>query len=332
MTAQTMPVLSCAFAPSLATPEHIELAESLGYHRAFVYDSPALYADPWMTLALAATRTERIGLGVATLVPSLRHPLVNAAALATLAGLAPGRVSAAFGTGLTGRMLLGQRPQHWVEVSEYVRVVQALLQGEETEWDGRPVRMLQADGFTAARPMEISILIAADGPRGTGVATAGSHGVITARKPRAPTEPAPVLLVFGTVLDDGEPATSARAVAAAGPALAVAYHALYEATGAGVDRLPGGSVWRESVETVAAERRHLAVHDGHLVQLNEHDELMLPPALHLLEQRTMTGSRADIRERLIDLSDSGVAEVAYQPIGPDIGRELRAFAEAAGTA
>jgi 5,10-methylenetetrahydromethanopterin reductase len=35
--------LSCAFATSLETPRHVEVAEQLGYERAWVYDSPALY-------------------------------------------------------------------------------------------------------------------------------------------------------------------------------------------------------------------------------------------------------------------------------------------------
>ena len=30
------------------------LAERLGYRRSWCYDSPAMYADPWMVLALAA--------------------------------------------------------------------------------------------------------------------------------------------------------------------------------------------------------------------------------------------------------------------------------------
>ena len=62
-----MPVISCVFAPSLDTPAHIELAERLGYRRAWCYDSPAAYADPWMVLAPAAGRTRAIGLGPASL-------------------------------------------------------------------------------------------------------------------------------------------------------------------------------------------------------------------------------------------------------------------------
>jgi len=35
--------LSCAFATAMATPDHVAVAESLGYRRAWLYDSPALY-------------------------------------------------------------------------------------------------------------------------------------------------------------------------------------------------------------------------------------------------------------------------------------------------
>ncbi|MCA1837817.1 MAG: LLM class flavin-dependent oxidoreductase, partial [Actinobacteria bacterium] len=53
--------VSCAFATALDSPDNIALAERLGYHRAWVYDTPQQSPDVWMTLALAAQRTERIG-------------------------------------------------------------------------------------------------------------------------------------------------------------------------------------------------------------------------------------------------------------------------------
>jgi 5,10-methylenetetrahydromethanopterin reductase len=49
--------ISCAFATARSTPEHIALAEQLGYRRAWCYDSPGLYPDVWMILGLAAART-----------------------------------------------------------------------------------------------------------------------------------------------------------------------------------------------------------------------------------------------------------------------------------
>jgi 5,10-methylenetetrahydromethanopterin reductase len=286
-----------------------------------------------MVLALAAARTRAIGLGPASLVPSLRHPVVTAAALATLAGLAPGRVSTAFGTGLTGRMLLGERPMRWAEVEEYVRAVRALLRGEEVSRNGSVLRLSQPPGFAAGLPADVAVLIAADGPMGRAVAAGLGDGVLTTRVPRDPAAGGgrQVLLSFGTVLDDGEDAASPRAVAAAGPALAAAYHAIYEAKGPdGVDKLPGGREWREAVEAVEPSRRHLTVHDGHLATLSRHDEALLAKAAPLLAKWTMTGTKADIGARLRALTASGITEVAYQPIGPDIPRELTAFAAAAG--
>ena len=43
--------ISCAFPPVPRTPDHIVLAEELGYETAWVYDTPALQLDCWMTLA-----------------------------------------------------------------------------------------------------------------------------------------------------------------------------------------------------------------------------------------------------------------------------------------
>jgi 5,10-methylenetetrahydromethanopterin reductase len=95
--------ISCAFATSSDSPAHVAIAEELGYQRAWLYDSPAVYPDVWMVLSRCAERTSRIGLGPGVLVPSLRHPMVNAAAIAELVGQAPGRVAVAIGSGFSGR-------------------------------------------------------------------------------------------------------------------------------------------------------------------------------------------------------------------------------------
>src|ERR1044071_4532469 len=99
--------ISYATPTTLESPEHVVLAEELGYARAWFYDTPQQSPDVWMTLARAAERTDRIGLGPGVLVPSLRHPMVNAAGAAGLEARAPGRVAVAFGTGWTGRRAMG---------------------------------------------------------------------------------------------------------------------------------------------------------------------------------------------------------------------------------
>jgi alkanesulfonate monooxygenase SsuD/methylene tetrahydromethanopterin reductase-like flavin-dependent oxidoreductase (luciferase family) len=158
--------ISCAFPTALDSPDHIALAEQLGYDRAWLYDTPQQSTDVWVTLALAAERTERIGLGPGVLVPSLRHPMVNAAATANLAALAPGRVVVAFGTGFTGRRAMGYRAIKWAFMEEYIRAYRGLLRGETVEWEGARMRMLHPPGHGAERPVEVPISIAALGPKG----------------------------------------------------------------------------------------------------------------------------------------------------------------------
>jgi 5,10-methylenetetrahydromethanopterin reductase len=45
---------------------------------------------------------------------------------------------------------------------------------------------------------------------------------------------------------------------------------------------------------------------------------------------TFTGEAEGLRQRVRDLAARGVTEIAYQPKGPDIARELTAFATMAG--
>jgi 5,10-methylenetetrahydromethanopterin reductase len=319
--------VSCAFPPGPEVAEHAVVAESLGYERAWLYDSPALYPDVWVTLARVAERTERIGLGPAVLIPSLRHVLVQATAIATLESLAPGRTVAALGTGFTGRMALGQKPLPWSTVEEYLRQLRALLRGEQVEVDGSVVRMIPPSGFLPARPIDVPILVAANGPRGLEVAKELGDGVMTIGSGQPEFDWCAVL-AFGTVLDEGEQPTSSRALEAAGPALTVVYHGMYEANPAAVDSLPGGPEWRESVESLPASVRHLTIHEEHLVRVTERDTPLLDG--HNVAAFTWTGSPRQLRGRLDELEAAGATEILYAPMGPDVPRELAAFAAMAG--
>src|SRR5204863_1453424 len=176
--------LSCAFPAAVGHVEHAALAESLGYRRVWFYDSPALYEDVWMVLALAARETSRVGLGPAALVPDLRHVLVTASAIATLEELAPGRAIVAIGTGFTGRMVLGQRPLPWSFVERYVRSLRALLRGEQVEVGGRLVQMIHPEGYGPSRPIATPILVGANGPKGLAVANELGDGVMCAFNPQ----------------------------------------------------------------------------------------------------------------------------------------------------
>lgn len=328
--------ISCAFATSSDTPSHVQVAEALGYRRAWLYDSPALYPDVWMILQRCAERTSRIGLGPGVLVPSLRHPMVNAAAIAELVDQAPGRVAVAVGSGFTGRFTLGKRPMPWRHVADYVRCLKALLAGETGEWEGAKIRMLHLPGFGAQRPVQVPILIGADGPKGLAVAAELGDGVFSAAVPQPDAVKLAdwrALLTYGTVLDEGEELTSARVADAAAPGAVVMYHAVYERGGAAaVDALPGGRDWREAVEASPKDERHLAIHEGHLVKANPRDEPHVADLIPLITATSLTGTAEQVAERVAGFGALGVTELVYQPAGSDIERELRVFASATGLA
>jgi 5,10-methylenetetrahydromethanopterin reductase len=322
-----MPVtLSCAFATSMSTHEYVAVAESLGYERAWLYDSPALYPDVWVTLARAAERTSTIGLGPGVLIPSLRHPMTNAAAIATLVDLAGAdRVAVAVGTGFTGRFALGQRPLRWADVAVYVRTLRALLRGETAEWEGAKIRMLQPDGYGAPRPIEVPILLGAAGPKGVATAREVGDGVFMAGAPPVGGFDWEAQLFFGTVLDDGEDETSPRVMEAAGHSCAVLYHFI-SANRLPMELVPHGEEWKAAYDEVPADERHLAIHDRHLIALNERDRAFITP--DVLRAMGAVYTPVELHERLDGLAAAGMTEIAYQPAGPDIPRELEAFAKA----
>ncbi|MBK7948275.1 MAG: LLM class flavin-dependent oxidoreductase [Deltaproteobacteria bacterium] len=320
--------LSLSLPPGPRTLEYARLAEELGYCRLWLYDSPLLYGDVWVALARVAEATSRLGVGPGVLVPGLRHVATNAAAIATLETLAPGRVAVAVGTGFTARRLLGKPPLSWKRVEAYVVALRALLHGEAVEIDGELVRMIHPDGYAPPRPIRTPILVAASGPRGSEIARAIGDGVMTFAAPPSGFAWCAVVQ-SGTVLDPGESFTSSRVFDALAPGIALIYHSVYEAAGAGVDQLPGGAAWRAAIDREPARTRHLVLHEGHCVAPPARERALLDPDLGAM---TFSGSASELAGRVAGLVAAGATELVYSPAGADVPRELRAMACAVGTA
>jgi len=323
--------ISVAFPPIPETPAHIELAEQLGYDTAWVYDTPALQLDVWMILALAAQRTDRIKLGPGVLIPSLRHPMVTASAIATLVGLVgEERVIIGAGTGFTGRRAMGQKPLKWAEFPEMIKQVQALLRGETITVDGKSTAMLHWDSQAPDRPIEVPWILGVNGPRGLNTAAEIGCGVFTSRpRPDANYEKLDdvILLTSGAVMSGDETVDSPRVIETAGPWVSVAYHAFLEQNDQRLETLPNAQQFRELVEQVPEDERHLHVHAGHLTHLNDIDrEVVVGDSMFL---SPFTLPEAEVKGRIDELESQGITEIAYQPMG-DLEREMRAFASAAG--
>jgi 5,10-methylenetetrahydromethanopterin reductase len=321
-------LISCGVAPGPMSAGLAVAAEELGYNRIFLFDSAAIWEDTFIHLALIAERTTRIGLGTAVLVPTQRPVMTMAAAIGTIARLAPGRLVCAFGTGFTARRCIGQEPMTMASFGNYLRQLKGLLQGATVEVDGQLVRMMHWDEMALQRPIDVPLWISAFGPKGRQLARELAAGLIGMAEGGGAVQPGMPTAAFvsGTVLAEGEAPDSARAVAAVAPWRVSQYHMAYETDPNSVDALPGGRAWREMLETEGPLNEvHLRLHEGHVTHITDRDRPLLPH----LTYRGMIGGAQQIRREIAELEAKGITEIIYSPAGPDMRRELQTFMAAA---
>ena len=98
-----------------------------------------------------------------------------------------------------------------------------------------------------------------------------------------------------------------------------------------VPDIPGGKEWLAVIDERAEAERHLDVHVGHCIHLNDADRAAwAATGGALLPATTITGTADEIKARIDELGAKGVTEVVFQPCGPDIRRELEAMHAAVG--
>jgi 5,10-methylenetetrahydromethanopterin reductase len=138
-------------------------AEALGAVAILVADE-GTDRDLYVTLAALAQCTRRVLLFGAVTNSHSRHPVAAAAAFASLAELAPGRIVAGFGTGgsrVFGPMGLSPR-RPFTALVECVDIVQALWRGEVVDHHGEFSVCRAALPWT---PGALPLAIAGRGPR-----------------------------------------------------------------------------------------------------------------------------------------------------------------------
>jgi len=326
--------VSVALPPAFESAHHIATAEKLGYRRAYLYDTPFEGGDLWLTLHRAAELTTSIELGPGVLIPTQRHPMVNAAQTVSLHRLAPGRTVVAFGRGFSTCAAIGQPPIEWSYMKAYIRAYRELLAGEVVDWDGAPIKLMLTSAEADALPLRIPLLVASMIPEGFDLAkSVGADGLISIGKviPEQRDFGRAVVAVMGTVIDELEDPIGERVRLAVGaPWAAATYHLVYTTQGAdAVHQMPGGSAWLDVIAKFPERERHLHVHQGHMVEMNEADLAGWRAGGHVsLASATLSGSADKLRRAVAAMAQAGATEVLYEPSGPDIARELEAFISA----
>jgi 5,10-methylenetetrahydromethanopterin reductase len=112
-------------------------AERAGASHVFVADE-GTERDLFVVLSVLAQSTSRVLLGAGVTNPLTRHPVALAAAFASLAELAPGRIVAGFGTGGTRTLSpMGIEPDRpYTALAQCLDAVEGLLAGKEISLEG----------------------------------------------------------------------------------------------------------------------------------------------------------------------------------------------------
>ncbi|MEV7279846.1 LLM class flavin-dependent oxidoreductase [Streptomyces sp. NPDC093111] len=325
-------------------------AEELGLHSFWVYDTPMVHGDPFVTLSLCAKATRRIRLGIGATSPALRSAPASASGFASLNALAPGRIICGVGTGNTARRTLGMRPFTAAALEDFVASLQDLCAGRSTEYrEGdqvRDVRFLHS-GAHVNTTDPIEFVVAALGPKAAAVAGRRSAGLVSfglldptawralhaARRDAAPAS-APghsrsyVITALHVLRDDEEHDSDAAREATGHLVLSLLDFAAD--TPAFATRL--GHAEQEAVRLLLERRgtsatapdRHTRLYPGYLGRIAPQDRDLVLPGL--MERVALVGTRDDLRTRIAALEQAGVDELIVQPV-IDPPAEMARFAE-----
>ena len=322
--------------------DYVVEAERLGYSHAWLADSQMLWSDCYAALALAADRTSTINLGTGVAVTGTRPAPVNAAGIATINALAPGRTFLGVGTGNTARRVMGLPPQRIKEFEQYLQTLAPLLRGEEADFEfggvTQPIRHIMPDKGIVNFDDPIPLYISGFGPKSLALAGKYGDGAVVgaaratsmgsmwhmleagAREAGRDLQPGEnyytTALTTIVVLEEGEAVDSERVKAECGAMAMAAVHYSYDQHRNFGHQPPSylAGIWDDYtalLESYPAERRHQRIHAGHNCWVIEEEERFLTP--DVLTASSMIGTQDDLLERLHDLATAGLNQLMILP-------------------
>ena len=319
-------------------------AESQGFSHAWFGDSQMVWADVYQCMALCATHTETIKLGTNVTNPSSRIAPVTAGNFATLNVLAPGRVIMGIGTGNTSRRTLGMPAAKLAELRSHIDVCRGLLNGETVSYqEGERQRMitfLNPDGGFINVKDAIPVYVAGSGPKtlemageiGDGVILFGTVGDsllkytlshIKRGAERAGKRLEDLYILVLTALHFTKPGESLADLQQAVGPLVTSECNIFALSVKDPFELPGDiradlMAFKNAYRTPTApiETRHLDLYTGYCAEFKpEHEPLVTDK---MIKETTLTGTPEEIRERIRNMQELGVKQVAVAGGGSDL--------------
>jgi 5,10-methylenetetrahydromethanopterin reductase len=151
--------------------EWLSVAEASGFEMLTTGDSQSLWADPFVSMTVAAERTARPRIGLTVSNPQTRHPAVVASSLVALQDISGGRMVYGISSGDSALRNIGVRPATVAELDEFIRAVKGLCAGETVSYKGQELVLRWG-----SHP--VPVWMAAEGPRTQYLAGQIADGVV----------------------------------------------------------------------------------------------------------------------------------------------------------
>jgi F420-dependent oxidoreductase-like protein len=274
-----------------------EQAEADGFSS--LWYASEVCGDPLVAMALAGANTTRIELGTAVLQTYPCHPLLQAKRVASVVD-AMGRPGLTLGIGPSHEPLIhgvyGLSYQHpGRSTEEYLRVVTALLRGQDVDFDGEDWSV-HTQGRGVKPQQRVPVLLAALGPRLLRVAGELADGVVLWM-------------------------ASARAIATH---VVPKLHAAATAAGRPAPRIVAGlpvAVHDDETEARAAAVAASSMYSG----MTNYQRILAIGGAADPAEAAMVGDEASVRAQLQSLIDAGATDIwaAPFPVGEDKRRSVR---------
>lgn len=343
------------FPPYIRAYKDAKLAEDHGFTHAWFYDSQMCYSDVYASMALTAEHTTTLKMGTLVAILGNRIAPVTAHSIATINELAPGRVILGVGTGFTGRNVMGMPPAKLKTMRDEVTVIRDLLTGGDATYrEGdieREIRFLNQEGGYINVKDDIPIYMASNGPKALKMVGEIADGWVTIgldcdhiknsigqikdgakAAGRKMDSVYSVNLTSGCVLRPGEDIMSPRVVKQIGPSAILLLHTNWDpvemkagpfAPPAVADRAK--KYFDEHIMKMKTPmtKRYQEMHNGHLTFLQPGEEKYLDE--ELIKLGTLTGEAGEVRDRVRELEDAGVTNIALNVCGTDGSEMIKEF-------
>lgn len=317
--------------------DYVVRAEALGYSHAWLADSQMIWSDCYAALALAAHRTSTIRLGTGVAITGTRPASVNAAGIATINALAPGRTFFGVGSGNTAMRIMGLPPQRIAQFDEYLTEIGPLLKGEESyvrEGDQKiPIKHVMPDKGFVNFEDPIPMYVSGFGPKSLALAGKHGDGAVLAM----PASAAMMENIWGMIEADGdvdrdnfyttaltamivreddEAVDSERIRHECGAMAMASLHFAYDQW-RNFGRQPPNAVagvWEDYtklLETYPEDRRHQRIHMGHNCWVLPEEEQFL--TAELIQATCLVGTQDELIEKLRALDEAGLNQVMNLP-------------------